>query len=274
MATAAKNFLAFDRYQFHRPPQPVSEYDGAEGFTTVGISYDDYRSMHMVKDSGPVRRLETPWWVSNKPFLRELITRYMEARAQIRHREPIGHRDRLHAAMKRLKERRPKLIEMLDKLAAEFVECREPARKKQLQIEIESIDTQLVHLGNEAPLLAGVLHFYHGCGYESPEVAHSLGIKPPYVRMILWRLNKIARKMVAEGWKPGRKKNRRLKFDLEKAVALRKQGLSFEAIGNRLGVTGSGVHHNLQAHGFVHAHEPGYKTIHGGARNRFVSRRL
>lgn len=215
--------VAFDRFQFERAPRPVDTEYSAEGFQTTGLSYDDYRVMHVVKkEAAPQRKLETPWWVYNSIFLKELVTRAVEARAGIRRRQPIGHRDRLRLACKRRLLLKPQMVETLDKLCKEYVERKRlegaSAWLRKREIEIECIDTQLRFLGREHLMYLGVIYHYYHVGSDSVNTAEALSLKPPHVRNVCWRLNKVARQMETEGWRVGRKQNRRLKLDLGEAT--------------------------------------------------------
>jgi hypothetical protein len=191
-----------DAYRQIRP-LPVSAHLTANGWESTGISYEDYSSMHLTKAGNKFvqRRLDTPDWAMNDLLLREVLLRFLEVRSQgfkaLRHKQYEGTpQDRLLRAQKRLTMHRQALTEHITKLCVEYAAVNKagnnPARLNKLSINIENIDTQLRFLGNEHKMALGVVYFYYRLGHTSVETASALGLKPPHVRMILWRLTKVA----------------------------------------------------------------------------------
>jgi hypothetical protein len=63
-------------------------------------------------------------------------------------------------------------------------------RLRQLEIEIEGIDTYLRYTHNGgADVLAAIVYLYYRVGMDSVGVGAQLHLKPPHVRQLLWRLN-------------------------------------------------------------------------------------
>jgi hypothetical protein len=194
----ATSQTTFDRYQFERSPQPVRTDLTGNGFQTTGISFDDYHSMHLEKKKVEAqRRLETPAWAMNDLMLRDVIVRFMEMRANFRRAQLGTPQERLARAIKRQLFHKPRLEEIITKLAREYVTLKKagnPARLNKLGQLIESIDTEIRFLGKEHTLALGVIYRYYRCGEDSVAVGNALGIKPPHVRQLLWRINKAANK--------------------------------------------------------------------------------
>lgn len=314
----------FDRWQWEHAPRIVDAESSPDGFQTTGISWDDvHQGMHVEKAGagGPVRRLETPSWAMNDSQLREILLRYLEQRAGMKNLQIGTPKQRLRRARKKLLARKPKLVAEIDRLAKEYVELkktrRNPARVRQLEIEIENTDTQIRFCGDDHKMALGVVHRYYRVGMDSVATGAELGLKPPHVRMVLWRLNKIAAKVLAgekpeppakvkraaeayakgaslrelaetfggsiSRWhhklkaygfiKPG-KGGGRPRFDLRRAIELRRAGYSLNAIGKALKCSGSNVHLAFRKRGlFGIQHMPGAKPIHGAA-GRFVERKV
>jgi hypothetical protein len=177
---------------------PVNVDFTADGFSTNGLSYEDYAGMHMTSGAlAPCRRLETPDWALNDTRMRDVLIAYMELRAGWRRPQTGTPESRLQRAIKRRLGNKPRFTETLTKLAKDYVALKkagkEPARLKKLGSDIESLDTQLRFIGKDHTLALGVIYHYYRCGLDSPAVAAELDIKPPHVRGILWRLHKAAR---------------------------------------------------------------------------------
>jgi hypothetical protein len=193
MAATNTSLLNFDRYQFAgRRIGPVhAEYIAGE-IETTGLAYEDRMSTFM--GSRPVhRRKGVPSWAINTSELRELITHFMERRAGYRVPQKGTHAERLSHANARLAAKVPRLTATLDKLCHEYVAAKKQdptsSRVRELQVEIENIDTQLMFIKKTDALVAGVVFHSYNLGENSVEVAKALGIRPPHVRAILHRLN-------------------------------------------------------------------------------------
>ena len=238
-------YRAFGR-QFSRPASPKT-----------GISYQDLQSMNTYnhKPSGE-RRLETPLWAVRDSVLRELLVAFMETRLKIRPQGSLTERrERIRLAAL---AQHPKLNATLDKLNLEYISTKDRARRKQLEVEIENVDTQIRTSRNNGGMdfVAAVIFLYYRCSMDSVGVAGELGIKPPSVRVTLWRLRQVWKQrfnpdgtLKSNSAPPiGRprgvgKKLRRYEraFDWDRAVALRATGISQRKIAASLGVSRSGV---------------------------------
>ena len=163
----------------------------------TGIAYEDYARMQtrQRKQSGE-RRLGTPDWAVNDAALRELLVAYMEKRAGV----PRGTgtlSQRLARAKQAVMRQRAKLNDILDRLARKYVSAKRPRRKRALAIEIEGIDTAIRISENGAAVVAAIVYLYFRVGLDSPGVAEILRLKPPHVRVVLWRMRRIAQQFSA-----------------------------------------------------------------------------
>jgi len=180
----------FDRFQFEkRFARAVS--------VETGISFQDYGSMHVqYRKVKQERRLETPSWAVNDAELREVLLKFCERRVFMRNWQNDGagltHEERIsrirQLELKRAAEFEQNLIELRQRWKTAPEEY-----KPELETQITNLDTQLCDLrrGNLA-LAVGVVYFYYRLGYNSPETARELGIKPPHVRQTLARLHNAA----------------------------------------------------------------------------------
>ena len=181
--------LHFDPYQFAaRRSRPASK--------ETGISFDDYARMSTHTRSRNLdRRLPTPAWALSDVWLRKLLILFLESRAQMRSSKEdiITRRD---IAERKIKERLPQWNATLDTLQHEYVEARrEGAAKealKNMEVEIENLDT-LIRVTQKGTLatLAAVVVLYYRMRKNSVEVAEELQLKPPHVRMLLFRLHEL-----------------------------------------------------------------------------------
>jgi len=264
--------LQFDPWQFaNNQVYAVS--------ASTHIAFSDYERMRTVlhKASGQ-RRYETPLYALNDKILRELLLAFMEKRLYIRN--PTGtHSERRERIRQTAPAQQPRLTATVDKLNREYVQAQAdhapPERLKNLEMEIEMLDTQLrtTREGGMA-LVAAVAYMYHRLKLDSVGVAAELGIKPPHVRSILWKLNEVFKSKFNEdgSLKPRVVKPPHFSFDVNRAAALRATGLSWRQIAQEVGKTrGSNVCKEVRRAGLCvekpinpktpHVPKPTYKLI-------------
>lgn len=217
----------------NRREYPVNARHTVEGWVSTGIAFEDYARMNTQqrKQSGE-RRLPTPTWSVNDKLLRELLVVFMEERAGLRKKQKGTLTERLERAKVAVINQRPRLIAVLTRLGAEYVTLKrlgldptttdeqwnasrhqpyivccageakfvaEKKRKRELEIEIEGIDTYLRYTANGgADVIAAVVYLYYRSGLDSVGVGSELGLKPPHVRQTLWRLHQTAAKLWPE----------------------------------------------------------------------------
>jgi hypothetical protein len=167
------------------------------------LSYDDYSGMSLTKRKLPAeRRLPTPDWALNDSRLRAVIVRSLELRANFRKPQRGTPQERLERTVKRRLAEKPRMEELIAKNCRDYVAIKkagnDPQRVKQLGALIESMDTELRFMGKDAALLAGVIYRYYRLHEDSVAVGKALGIKPPHVRQIVWRLHKAAHVVATE----------------------------------------------------------------------------
>jgi hypothetical protein len=207
----------FDHYQFDgRRARPVS--------ALTGISFEDYVAMstRQHKPSNE-RRLPTPIWATNDELLRNLLVVFMEERCGIKN--PQGTLlERLKVAQQAVINQHSRMRETLHRLCIEYVQLKqrgvlktekevdaeitkrygqpplpfgveynkklvESDRLRELEVEIEGLDTYLRYTRTGgADVLAAIVYLYYRAGLDSVGVAIELGLKPPHVRQLLWRL--------------------------------------------------------------------------------------
>jgi hypothetical protein len=181
------------------------------------------------KQSG-ARRLATPSWALSDVRLRELIVAFLEERAGFRKQQTGTLAKRLERAKAAIMADRPRLIALLDKLCAEYVqlkrlgakpdmsdeefnatrfqpymefaagEARYVAEKKRLadlQMEVENCDTFLRYTEADggAATIAALIYYFYRCMYDSVGVSIQLNLKPNHCRQLLARLHETAHKL-------------------------------------------------------------------------------
>ena len=177
---------------------PVSAEVHAGGeIESTGISYSDFAFMQTsTRKLACGRRTETPSWAVNRSELARLIVRFWELRAGITKPRDGSLKDRLQYAEYVIQHKKvPRWREVLEKLCFERLATDDPQRRRELEVEIRSVDT-LIRTAEQGPsLIAGVIYFYYGVGFPSHEVGSLLGIRSVSVRQLLNRLRKIWRRM-------------------------------------------------------------------------------
>lgn len=166
-----------------------------DGVESRGLDWADFDNTSFHQRKLFANRLKpTPEWALNDSTLRAVITAAMEIRAHL----PRGAG--LAAAQEEIERQRPEQIAIFWTLNKRYVRLKNRRwpvsrkRLKRLAREIESVDTFLrttQHDGGAA-ILAATVYLYYRLGFDSVEVARELGLKPPHVRQILYRLARIA----------------------------------------------------------------------------------
>jgi hypothetical protein len=196
------------RYQ---NPVSVAFHAGGE-VTSTGLAFEDYQfAQTRVRKTCGERRLPTPSWAFNISEQRLLLARFMELRAWIKYPRIDTPEKRLRYAFRRyMRVYVPSMRNSLEKLCHELVVCKDPKRRRTLEIEIRSIDMQLRTAERCPAIVAAIVHHYYGAGLDSVGVGAELGIRPVSVRQTLNRLHKTWAKMAAgTDFKPTPKEVRR-----------------------------------------------------------------
>jgi hypothetical protein len=154
------------------------------------LSYEDYRGMStQIHKLESFRRLDKPLWAMSDDLLRAVLVRYMEDRAMLKGPQPGSEKERLARAQKKLADLRAPRITSLQRLCAEYKSAA-PERKQKLAQEIANVDTQLRTEEFMPALVIGTVHAYYRRGLDSVATAEELGLRPPHVRQLLWRLHR------------------------------------------------------------------------------------
>lgn len=224
---------SFDTHQFaDRVEYPVNARPTTEGWISTGIDYADYSRMstQQHKQSGE-RRLPTPDWAVNDVKLQYLLAAFLEERAGFRKEQPGTIKERIERAKKAIANQRPRQIATLDKLCHEYTLLKkfgahpemsddevnnslpqplvipslarafiEKKRLRDLEIEIEGIDSYLIYTEADGGLskLGSIVYLYYRTMLDSVGVGTELGLKPPHVRQVLFRLHHTARRLWPE----------------------------------------------------------------------------
>jgi hypothetical protein len=191
--------LSFDTYQFeNRANHPVhADFDGHD-FHSNGVAFEDYARMHTETHKLAAWRPSIPDWVFNDSKLRAVIVGCVEARARngTERIDRTGtHAERLARAQKKLAEDRPNLEARIDNLCAKYVAAKragDAVLTRHFGQKIEEVDTQLRMIDSRVNYYAGVAYHCWRCGVDSVAAASRLGIKPPHVRALMWRMSKVA----------------------------------------------------------------------------------
>lgn len=240
--------LHFDiRRRIHIDPKfPVSAKFVADGeVETPGIAFEDYRTMSTQEFKlEPSRRLEAPEWALNDALLRKVLVRFIEARAGFNYSRSGTEQERLQLAMQKIAAQRPARIAVLKGLCAKYVALKQrgyyPEYLRKLAQEIESWDTVLRFDSNIAAIVIGVVHAYYRRGLDSVDVAEEFNMKPPHVRMILWRLRRCWERInnpVERPKRRGGKGRRKLKVNARRVANMYAAGASIVEIAKKLKVS-------------------------------------
>lgn len=210
----------FDKYQFGgRRAKPAS--------ADSGLAFYDFGRMHVQRrERTAERRLETPKWAVNDLWLRELLVVYLEQRFYVTPKPRSSYIRRLKIAGRAAKRYAPrkradlrewiqdyKIVseqgfdtmsddEALDKAASlkenagqYFITadiaraCLKKKKLHDLDIQIQNVDTDLVLTERgHAQMIAGIVYYFYRLGWDSVGVAEQLGLKPPHIRQVLFRL--------------------------------------------------------------------------------------
>lgn len=185
-----------------RRTHPVSAtYLAPDEFSTPGIAFEDFSRMRTQqrKTTGS-RRKPTPEWVVNDQKLQEVITRYVEVRAGFPFAQSGTREERIARAEARLTARASSSWRVLTKLNAEYRNAETtPERKAELVPLIRGLDSARIVDRHPAAVAAGCVWLYYRSAQDSVGVAAELGIKPPAVRQLLFRLDSVARGLTAAG---------------------------------------------------------------------------
>lgn len=228
----------FDEHQFVHRGRVVS--------AETGISFQDYEGMHVKRRKlKAFRRLATPDWVMNDAKVRTVALNYLEDRFYLRDRSGTDQ-ERIKRIETEVQRHIPRKVKELEDLQARY--AAEPLNREYLAVQIQNLDTDIV-LSRRGLLavVVSVVYMYYRQGLSSVEIAEQLRIKPPMVRVWLYRFNKVER-YLREGRPPRKVRgpNRRkgnLKYGrvwtfrrIARLKTLRESGKTFKRIAEMMGL--------------------------------------
>ena len=160
------------------------------------IAWSDKNFMHVERRrcSRDLKR-SVPEWVFNNEMLRHVCLIYLERRFAIHAPTGASHTERLAAINKvaaAQKEQRMRVVDVrLDQFNLAKDRHTSSDRMKRLALVLQVEDTRAVVNSRIAAVILGVAYMSWRQRMKSTEVAEALGIKPPHVRIILYRLKRI-----------------------------------------------------------------------------------
>jgi len=180
-----------------------------------------------------------PEWPQNDETVREVVCRYLERRFFMLLATDLPYKERIAKIEATAKFRSKGTAATLDDLMKRY-ETGFVCEK-----EVQNIDSRLVvERRGLSALVTAIVYYKYRLGDTSPEIYAKTGIKPPAVRILLWRLNKVYRDM--QSGRPRRKYNvlpsagRKCQWTrdrLQKLWMLRATGHTWKQVGKALGVS-------------------------------------
>lgn len=129
----------------------------------------------------------------NDDRMKDVVLTFLERRIYLKRNESLSHADRIS----RIKDETKRHIQMkeatLELLLKRFNEGSNVAAAEEyltgLKTEIQIVDSDIVLMKRGIVAVAfAVVHYYYKLGWNSSQIAEELGIKPPCVRVWLYRL--------------------------------------------------------------------------------------
>jgi hypothetical protein len=237
--------LHFDRCLYdHKHVRAVS--------AETGISYNDYSRMHLQHRSQAVKRRKgVPEWAMDDVQTRQVILTFLERRYFLKPAGGVSDADRLARIAEHANfyadHRQRVLGERLDEFKASQDQGLLPKRLRELAIEAQIADSRAMFDRRPAELLTSIVYLSYRLGMNSRQVAEQLHILPPAVRILLWRLNRVAEDLQAgRPYRVRRKRGTKLRpwtrRELVQLWFLRANGLSWAKCAVKLGRATNGGH--------------------------------
>jgi hypothetical protein len=219
----------FDEHQFVRRGKMVS--------SESRLAFADIKNMHICKSKvKQERRLATPEWAMHDTLLRSRVLDYLERRFYLKRNEGLSDADRLARVDAESKRRLPAMRQRLNSMQKRYHEdskasvAADAAYLRRLSIEVQNKDTEIVMIqrGISAIVFSAVYKYYR-LGWNSSQIANDLQLRPPMIRIWLYRLNRLYsmtyRPRRVSLWPAER---------LKKMFMLRASGLSWKACAAQL----------------------------------------
>jgi hypothetical protein len=168
-------------------------------FRSLGLSFHDYSGCHQKARLGSHMRGPAPEWALNDLLARTVVLRYLEGRMYL----PFGDDLSVSERMARINA----AIELRTKISEKTLDRLLDRQSTVATREVQNVDSRImVERHGVASVVCAVIYFKYRLGWNSSEISKQLKflMKPPAIRILLWRLNSVAKK-----WEAGtvRRKN-------------------------------------------------------------------
>ncbi len=174
-------------------------FRGGDEWEAPGLIHADLLGSQTTERVNNSFRESSPSWTLNDKPLRAVLVRYVESRAGFVKPNIGSEVERMQRAQAKLQQLRPEKEAVLTRLARIYVRMKNSgADKSALQqhaIQIENLDTQLLITEKIAAKALMIVNLYYRVGMNSVEVGQEVNLKPPHIRIILFRLRTIAWKL-------------------------------------------------------------------------------
>lgn len=175
----------------HNAPERarIVEEPEAEAFKTTGLGFIDLMRISTVHRRGNACR-PIPDWSRRDSDCQEVVCRCLEARLYLDYGTGMPWADRLARIQTVINRRLPLSHQLLDSLLERQGKVRDQ--------EIQMVDTLIVTCKRGLPaLICAVLYMRYRLFWTSTAISAEIGIKPPAVRILLYRMNIIYKKWQA-----------------------------------------------------------------------------
>jgi hypothetical protein len=169
------------------------------------LAWSDMAHLHLQKtsDRKPGRKKATPLWSLQNEKLREVILVYLENRLCVRDSSGT-YADRLARSRAKALADLPSKQQRLQTWVTEYrglvhsLKKADAAKAKTLQQLIQGLDSEIAILPKLPEVVSSVAFLFHRVLWNSTSVAESLNICAPAVRQLLFRMNKVGKKLWPE----------------------------------------------------------------------------
>jgi hypothetical protein len=182
---------------FHRQHAVHLPDKTEDGNFANGLSFADCAFLQVKQRSengDGSRKKPTPDWVLDDRRLSSVTIRFLEIRATLLKPQPGTKRERLARACELLKTQTATKLIVLDRLCAEYCASKNPARRRELEIQIRNLDAT-IRLNAQPWLIGAVVKAYFRERLDGCQVAARFGFSPPHVRQLLHRLNSLEKRI-------------------------------------------------------------------------------
>jgi len=182
--------------QFYKDTLPISatRYDsGGVPVSGPALAYSDYKlNMHRESHAlGRTRMRPDPEFAFDDAKMRALLVTFWENKCggsyALRKREG-SERERLARAQAMLERQIPGLIERIDRLCAQYIQCNDAQQKQVISADIMHLDTQVQMIRRGPGYVLRLALAYWRRKLNATEIARELHCRPVYVRQTTHRL--------------------------------------------------------------------------------------